>query len=624
VKELPASKSFPRPAGDDRLAAVSTSLEDYLPKFLRRSARRLRHRLGLAPFEVVYHEKYNAAFPDVPNDPLRAERILAFLAAEGLVLRRSVHRPAPVWLKALERVHGASYLDSIHDPRTLTSIMGSEIGEDLVDRLIDLQRLQTGGTLTAVRRAREHGVAVNLAGGLHHAHAEVGGGFCIINDVAVAIAAERRRGFGGRVLVVDLDLHDGDGTRRIFAADPEVYTFSIHARHWGPTEAESSRSVELGSAVTDGAYLEAVERHLPEVFAAFRPRLVIYLAGCDPAHDDYLGDWRISSEAMLERDLRVFALARSDGRRIPLVVLLAGGYGPEAWRYTARFLSAVGRGGRPLEPPSTAAVTFERYRHLARLFDPAELSGAGTGDEFGLTEDDLLLPGWGPTKETRFLGFYTRHGIELVLERSGFLDRLRDLGFAHPALDFQLDDPGGQTLRIFGDPSHRELLTELKVLRDRRTVPGCELLSVEWLLMQNPRTRFGPGRPRLPGQEHPGLGMLYDVVAMLTAACERLHLDGLVFVPSEFHVAAYAKNHLAFFDPATRASFEALLELFGDTPLPEATVAVAAGRVVDADTGETFRWRPEPMILPLTDKLKRKMEEAAGEARKVRFRLLES
>ncbi len=603
---------------------MSSSPRDLLPKFLRRSARRLRRRLGLAPFEVVYHEKYNAAFPDVPNDPLRAERILAFLAAEGLVSRSSVHRPEPVWLKALELVHSAEYLDTIHEARTVTSIMGVEIGDDLIDRLIDLQRLHTGGTLMAVRRALARGVAVNLAGGLHHAQANCGGGFCIMNDVAVAVADERRRGFGGRVLIVDLDYHDGDGTRQIFATDPDVHTFSIHARHWGPTEAESSTSVELGSKIGGDAYLAAVERRLPEVFEQVRPRLVIYLAGCDPAHDDYLGDWLITPEAMLERDLRVFALARSGRRRIPLVVLLAGGYGPEAWRYSARFLSAIGRGGRPLEPPSTAAVTLTRYRYMSRLLAPGELSGFGSGDDFGLTEEDLCLPGWGAMKETRFLGFYSRHGIELVLERSGFLDRLRDLGFAHPTLDFQLDNPGGQVLRIFGDPGHRQLLTELQVLTDRRTVPGCTLLSVEWLLMQNPRADFGPGRPRLPGQEHPGLGMLNDVVAMLTVACERLHFDGLVFVPSKFHVAAYAGDRLAFFKPSTRARFEALLELFRDTPLPRATIAVAAGRVVDADTGEVFHWRPEPMILPLTERLEREMAAAAGEARKVRFRLVDA
>lgn len=582
------------------------------PRLRRRSVRRLGHRLVGAPFQLVYHDKYNSAFPDVPNDPLRAERILAFLASEGLVSACSIHRPEPVWLKALERVHDAAYLDSIHDVRTLTSIMGSEISADQVDRLLDVQRLHTGGTLMATRRALRFGVAVNLGGGFHHARKAAGGGFCVINDVAAAILDERRRGFRGRVLVVDLDLHDGDGTREIFADDETVFTFSIHARHWGPIEAAASESIELGDGVDDATYLEALGSRLPEVFERVRPRLVFYLAGCDPARDDYLGNWKITPQAMLERDLEVVTLTRSGPRKVPLVVVLAGGYSPEAWRYTARFLSSLGR-RRPIEPPSTEDITFKRYRYIATLFDSAELSGAASGDGFGLTGEDLVLPGWGPMQETRFLGFYTRHGIELVLERAGFLDRLRDLGFPHPTLEFQLDDPGGQTVRMFGSPDRQELLIELRARRDRRSVLGCELLAVDWLLMQNPRARFGPGRPRLPGQEHPGLGMLNDMVALLVIACERLHLDGLVFVPSQFHVAAYGKSRLAFFDPAAQARFEALLDLFRDVPLPEATRAIAEGRVRDDETGEVLRWRPQPMVLPVSEKLEQRMKTGGRE-----------
>ncbi len=599
-------------------------------ELLRRSSRRFWRRLRPPAFRVVYHERYNAAFPDVPNDPLRAERILAFLASEALIMRRCVNRPEPVWLKTLELVHGGDYLDAIHQPSTLTSIMGVPISTDQVDRLIDFQRLQTGGTLMATRRALAHGVGVNLGGGFHHARAERGGGFCIFNDVAVAIADERRRGLEGPILVVDLDLHDGDGTRDVFRDDAGVFTFSIHARHWGPTEARASAAVELGGKVDDRTYLDAVRRHLPPLIDELSPSLVFYLAGCDPAHDDLLGDWRISAGAMLERDRMVFAGLRAGGRRPPLVVLLAGGYSQEAWRYTARFLSDVQRPGRPIEPPATEEITLKRYRYISRGLDPQELSGArppggglteqrpGGGqaqhnsDNFGLTEDDVLLPGWAGQKETRFLGFYTKHGLELVFERAGFLNRLRDLGFAHPTLALQLDDPGGQTLRIFGSPDRRELLVELRLRRDRRSLPGLELLSVEWLLLQNPRASFtDAGRSRMPGQSHPGLGMLGDVAAMLQVACERLHLDGLVFVPSQFHVAAYGRGYLTFLDAGVRARFEALLRLFRGVPLPEATRAVAAGRVLDAESGEVVKWQPSPMVLPVSDKLARRVREAA-------------
>ncbi len=590
-------------------------------ELLRRSHHRLWRRLKPPAFRAVYHEKYNAAFPDVPNDPLRAERILAFLASEGLILRRCVNRPEPVWLKTLELVHGNGYLDAIHEPATLTSIMGAPISHDQVDRLIDFQRLQTGGTLMATRRARAHGVGVNLGGGFHHAMADHGGGFCIFNDVAVAIADERRRGLEGPILVIDLDLHDGDGTRDIFRDDRDVFTFSIHARHWGPTEALASAAIELDSQVDDRTYLEAVRRHLPTLIEELEPRLVFYLAGCDPAHDDLLGDWRISAEAMLARDRLVVSRVRCRRQKAPLVILLAGGYSQQAWRYTARFLSDIQRPGRPIEPPSTEEITLKRYRYISRSFDPGELSGAGAAGNFGLTEEDVFLPAWVGRKKTRFLDFYTKHGLELVFERAGFLDRLRDLGFAHPTLVLQLDDPGGQTLRIFGGPDRRELLVELRLRLDRRSLIGLELLSVEWLLLQNPKADFDAGRPRLPGQSHPGLGMLNDVVAMLQVACERLHLDGLVFVPSEFHVAAYGHGYLTFLEADARASFAALLRLFRETPLPEATRAVAEGRVVDAETGEVFHWRPSPMVLPVSDKLAQRVrQEAEGEGRSYRFR----
>ncbi|MCG8458897.1 MAG: histone deacetylase, partial [Holophagales bacterium] len=269
------------------------------PRPVRRSLRQLHRVVLRSHLRLVYHDGYDLTFPDLPNDPLRAERILAFLVSEGLVSRREVHRPEPVWMKSLQRVHTPRYLDSLERPEVLTSVMGASVSLGQVDRTVDFQRLQTGGTLMAVRRARRTGLGVNLGGGYHHAHADQGGGFCLFNDVAVAVLDERERGFRGRVLVVDLDLHDGDGTRSIFRKDPSVHTFSIHARHWDEIEGVETTSIELGSGVDDATYLGAIREHLPGVFDRFRPRLVIYLAGCDPAHDDRLGDWRISADALL-------------------------------------------------------------------------------------------------------------------------------------------------------------------------------------------------------------------------------------------------------------------------------------------------------------------------------------
>ena len=165
---------------------------------------------------------------------------------------------------------------------------------------------------------------------------------------------------------------------------------------------------------------------------------------------------------------------------------------------------------------------------------------------------------------------------------------------------------------------------EIRLRKDRRVVPGFHLLSVEWLLLQNPRAGFSPNQPPLPGQTHPGLGMLNDIVALLRLAAERLHLDGLVFVPSQYHIAAYGHRHLRFLDPEAARLFRALYQLLRPLHLAEATRHVAEGRVVDEDTGEVVRWLPRPMLLPVTQALEQHMEEQREEDRPLpRLRLLE-
>jgi acetoin utilization deacetylase AcuC-like enzyme len=586
--------------------------------------------------ELVYGPGYLLPASGLPQDPERGEHVLTFLAAEGLIAERRVHRAQPASLKTLARVHTADYLDSLHRPETLVKIVGFRLPDPLHDRLLDLERAMTGGTLLATALAlRTGGTAVNLGGGFHHAFADHGERFCLFNDVAVAVAEQRRQGFDEPVLVIDLDLHDGDGTRRIFAADPSVHTFSIHNQTNGTAEAVAATVVELGSAVGDDAYLEAVRERLPAVFEQVDPGLVFYLAGTDPAYDDTIGDWRITPRGLLERDLLVArltgALAGEDGRRRPrrpLVVLLAGGYGRNSWRYTARFLARL-LGSESAEPPSTEEITLARYRRVARRFEPSELTREA-GDDWGLTEADVLGSLAGMRPRSRLLGYYSKHGVELALERSGLLDKLRALGFERPRLDFDLDNPAGETVRIFGGPDRSELLMELRVRKDLATVPGLELLRAEWLLLQNPRLDFPPGRVPLPGQSHPGLGLLRDVVSLLVLVCDRIGLDGLLFVPAHYHMGAQSRKLLRFLEPTHEARFRALRQALGGLGLVAATRAVAEGRVIDETTGHPFEWEPVPMVLPVSDELKRRLlgvgyeaavERAAG---RYQYRLLDS
>ena len=593
----------------------------------RRSHWRNWLRLGQGPRipALYYDHAYSLALADSPVDPLRAEKVLTALELLGLLRSGQVTAPSPASLRDLLRVHDRNYLESLGEPAAFERAFAMTFTDAQRERIFGVQRAMAGGTLTAARHAlAERAITVNLGGGLHHARADRGQGFCLFNDVAVAIAGLRRGGFEGRVLVVDLDLHDGDGTRALFATDPTVHTYSIHNRHWDEPAAVGTTAIELGSDVGDETYLSTLRRSLPPVVTAHRPELVFYLAGCDPAADDRLGDWRVSAAGLLERDRFVLELVRGPRGQgsTPVVVLLAGGYGDHAWRPTARFLAWLMSGGRRCpELPPDDQVLLARYRAVARLLSPAELTGTSQGEEdWGLSEEDLFGSLQGKDVDTRLLGYYTSHGIELVMESSGIFDRLRDLGFEQPTIELDLSGPAGHTVRVWSGRERRELLAEVRLRRDRQSIAGRELLAIEWLLLQNPRASFTDDKPALPGQRHPGLGMLRDAIALLVQVCHRLHLDGLTFTPSHYHLTSQSAKYTSFFDPHDAATFDALQEALAGLPLGDATLRVEGGRVVEAATGEPYRWRPMPMVLGVGEALGAWFDEQRFEERRVEAR----
>jgi acetoin utilization deacetylase AcuC-like enzyme len=585
-----------------------------LAKVWRRSRRRLAGIAGIAgrrSVQLVYGRRYEVDLPGVAYDFQRGERILAFLDAVGLIDLDAVHAAEPIPFRYLRRVHADDYLDSLTRPDALLPILGLHLSEELVERVLEAQRTMAGGTLTAFRLAlASRQIAVTLGGGLHHAFAAKGERFCVYNDVATAIADLRAHGNEARILIVDLDLHDGDGTRSIFAADRTVHTFSIHNYTSPGIAAEEATAIELGAGVEDAAYLEALRSSLPPVVERFAPELVVYLAGCDPAADDQIGDWKITDGAMLERDRFVLSCVRAGAHRLPLVIALAGGYGLNAWRYSARFLSALLNRGRPVEPPSTEELLLTRYRTLARELEEHELTGEPRTDDWGLSAEDLASALGGPRRPRRLLGFYSRPGLELTLERAGLLERVRNLGFEHPTLELDLDNPAGDTVRLYGDPGRRELLIETRLRVDRRELPGMALLRVEWLLLQNPHGHFTPEHPRLPGQSHPGLGMLHDLIALFILACDRLQLDGLLFVPSHYHVAVQGRKTMRFLSPTDEGVYRALEPALRGLSLSAAANALAAGRVIDTASGSPFAWQPVPMTYPVSERLR---EQVTGE-----------
>ena len=230
----------------------------------------------------------------------------------------------------LALAHAPSYIQAVVQG-TLSAQMQRDIGFPWSQAMVERSRRSAGATILAARVALSEGVSANLAGGTHHAYADRGGGFCVFNDAAVAarlMQAEwfRRHKRVLRVAVIDLDVHQGNGTASIFATDDSVFTLSLHGERNFPFAKETSDlDIALPDGCGDGPYLEALEQALHTLEAQFAPELVIYLAGADPHEGDRLGRLRLSFDGLEARDRRVFDWAWQ--RRVPLAFAMAGGYG---------------------------------------------------------------------------------------------------------------------------------------------------------------------------------------------------------------------------------------------------------------------------------------------------------
>jgi acetoin utilization deacetylase AcuC-like enzyme len=228
---------------------------------------------------------------------------------------------APVDL--IELVHDREYVSSFL-AGTLSPTAVRRIGFPWSEGLVRRTLTSLGGTLAATQDALSKGWGANLAGGTHHAFANEGSGYCVFNDLAVAIRWLRRDGLITRAAVLDLDVHQGDGTAHIFSADPDVLTVSLHCSTNFPLRKQESKiDVELADGTADNEYLAALDLALAHVLS-FRPDIILYQAGVDGLHSDSLGHLALTHSGLIERDRRVMCAARSYD--IPIVITLGGGY----------------------------------------------------------------------------------------------------------------------------------------------------------------------------------------------------------------------------------------------------------------------------------------------------------
>jgi acetoin utilization deacetylase AcuC-like enzyme len=275
--------------------------------------------------KCAYHPAYHMALPAGHPFPMSKYPLLkAQLLSEGIIAPDDLIQPEPLHREILSVVHTPEYLAKLQSS-SLSVLEIRRLGIPWSDELWLRSKVAAAGTLLAARAALHEGLAANLAGGTHHAFADHGEGFCVINDVAIAVCQLRNEGLIERAAIIDLDVHQGNGTAAIFETVEDIFTFSMHGeRNYPLAKMRSNLDVPLNDGIGDAHYLEVLDRHLPTVMDHSAAEIAFYLAGVDVAAGDRYGKLALSDEGIRQRDRMVIEAVRRRG--VPLVIVLAGGY----------------------------------------------------------------------------------------------------------------------------------------------------------------------------------------------------------------------------------------------------------------------------------------------------------
>ncbi len=299
---------------------------------------------------LVYHDRYDLNFGRHVFPTEKYRLIRERLLAEGLVTAGDFHEPKAAKDDDIRLVHTEDWVRKLRTGTvTYKEILQLEVPYSR--QMVEAFWLAAGGSIYAARLAFFHGIAYNVGGGFHHAFPGHGEGFCAINDVAVAVRVLQREGLIRKALVLDVDVHHGNGTAAIFANDDSVFTLSIHQRQNYPAvKPPSNIDIHLEDGVSDVEYLEKLRAAYVPALQLFRPDLVFYVAGADPYLEDQLGGINLSKQGLIARDR--LALERPLLMGIPVAVVLAGGYAPQVedtvdihvntWKMAVNVLNNVG------------------------------------------------------------------------------------------------------------------------------------------------------------------------------------------------------------------------------------------------------------------------------------------
>lgn len=274
---------------------------------------------------AFYSDHFVLPLPDGHKFPMaKYSRLRERILAEGIVAAEDLHEaPAAAWAD-LRLVHDGRYVDDVA-AGTVPHEVQRRIGFPWSPQMVERSRRSVGATIAAARTALDEGISANLAGGTHHAFADRGEGFCVFNDVAVASRVLQRECDARRIAVIDLDVHQGNGTAAIFSGDSSVFTFSMHGEKNFPFKKEmSDLDIALPDGTGDDEYLSLLRRHLDDVLNGHQPDFVFYLAGADPYEGDRLGRLKMTIDGLRTRDDIVLSACRTAG--LPVAISMSGGY----------------------------------------------------------------------------------------------------------------------------------------------------------------------------------------------------------------------------------------------------------------------------------------------------------
>lgn len=546
----------------------------------------LKSRIRLKKqINIWYHPAYIPVIKSMTSyerySVKRAKKILSTLRQNFLLFAEDLKKAPPAKWSELELFHDQQYLrDTTQNSKTFLPL-GIQLDEEEQESWLESQRYMVGGTLEATKAVfhKKCHIAFNLGGGLHHAESTCGTGFCLYNDIGVSVRYLRQQKYHGRILIIDLDYHQGNGNMLGLKDDLLTFHYSLQGHEWKTIDNPNIFQINLPLHATDDEYLTVLQKTLTEYFKKVQPDLVYFIAGCDVLKQDYFGEFHLSLTGTFKRDQHVLELCKQN--QTPLIITLGGGYSDSAWAssyYLLRYLLT------DQLPKKTKEKVDPSEKHYARIAKKMHKSLLGQDNNFEFTQDDLF-PSHAYKGDKKIFGIYSKSGIDMVLERYGIKKRLAEKGHKDLELELATERDGGNLLRVYSLVANQKyLIVETKLSTQILVHPivgSLRFMKIDWLLAQNPLKDFSRERVALPGQKHPGLGLSQDIIQIFIQACKRLNFDGISHTPTHFHIALKTCHNFRYLEPKTEGRLMALKSYLLPYSLSEASHIAEDQRIRD-------------------------------------------